>query len=62
MTQSISMQRDSDNQMLRVWLKRSLHAQFDGIIREPVPDTLLCLLREDPVTVEHENTAIRHPS
>lgn len=44
MIQSISMQRDSDTQMLQVWLKRSLHAQFDGIVQEPVPDAFLRLL------------------
>jgi Anti-sigma factor NepR len=30
-----------------VWLQRGLHALYDGIAREPVPDELLKLIEED---------------
>lgn len=30
-----------------LWLQRGLHALYDGVAREPIPDDLLKLIEED---------------
>ena len=38
------MPRNSGKKIVRMWLKRILHAQFDDIVQEPIPEELLRIL------------------
>ncbi|WP_426956733.1 NepR family anti-sigma factor [Muricoccus radiodurans] len=33
-----------------LWLQRGLHEMFDDVMREPIPDELLRLIKQEPGT------------
>lgn len=34
----------NEEAIFKTWVKQSLHEQFDQVVKEPVPETLICIL------------------
>ncbi|GAA3677432.1 hypothetical protein GCM10022398_22210 [Acetobacter lovaniensis] len=50
------MDIDSEDQIVKFWIKQHLRARFGSIINEAVPDALLCLLHGSNACTDFEIT------
>ncbi|BCK76267.1 hypothetical protein AA0242T_3138 [Acetobacter aceti NRIC 0242] len=48
------MDIESEDQIVKFWIKQHFRARFGSIINEPVPDALLGLLRESNECTDFE--------
>ena len=43
----------TDDEAFDLWLRQSLHAAFDAVAAEPIPDDILRMIEEDRAEREH---------